>query len=52
MSLSRSSPRHAPKEAKVFWFFFSKKNIFLVQDFHERAGQLCRWKFSAKALLF
>jgi hypothetical protein len=25
--LSRTCPQRASKEAKVFWFFFSKKNI-------------------------
>jgi hypothetical protein len=28
-SLSRSYPAAYAKEAKVFWFFFSKKNFFL-----------------------
>jgi hypothetical protein len=26
---ARGWPPHAPKPAKVFWFFFSKKNCFL-----------------------
>jgi hypothetical protein len=29
--VQRNSDQHAPKEAKVFWFFFSKKNILSFQ---------------------
>jgi len=28
-SLSRAYDQHLPKQSKVFWFFFSKKNAFL-----------------------
>jgi MFS family permease len=31
MSLSRISPAAYAKDAKVFWFFFSKKNFFLMR---------------------
>jgi hypothetical protein len=29
-SLSRTSPAAYAEETKVFWFFFSKKNCFLL----------------------
>jgi hypothetical protein len=29
-SLSRTSRQHVSEKLKVFWFFFSKKNIFLL----------------------
>jgi hypothetical protein len=39
-SPSRTYDQSAPEEAKVFWFFFSKKNILSVpaQDAHFTGG--------------